>query len=228
MFMEARNSENRFFTIYCEKHAPLEAKRKLESSAANNCNLITKFCRNVEKLFDSYRPRCIEKPIDEETPAYVRQIKKRIAERQQSGRNQHGGEDELFSNPFIKTVRFEVQKYPDYGNVIQIKLDPETGDYLSADYSPPTCSIWKDLICKTHPVWEQVSKSHEWYQPLVYKKYKRLMNGSDELPFDHLVKVKIPRSQRNKRRNADYESDEISYIADEGVYFIENTESRRH
>lgn len=225
MFMEARNSENRFYTIYCEKHAPLEAKRKLESNTANNCNLITKFCRHTEKLFDSYRPRCVERPTDEETPQYIRQLKKRIAEKNSAGRQASRGDDDLFSNPFIKKVRFEVQKYPEYGNVIEIKLEPETGECLSASYTPPTSSIWKDLICKTHPVWEQISKVHDWYQPLVYKKYKRIMNGSDELPFDHLVKVKIPRSQRNKRRNADYDSDEISYLGDEGVYFIQNTES---
>jgi hypothetical protein len=208
VFMEAKNSENRHYTVYCDRHAPLMAKRKLESTALSVCSDITKFCRNIEKIFDTHRHKLEEKPLEEETPAYIRTLKKKKMERNEAS----SFEENLLKNFFIREIKHEIYRYPDFGNLITIKCNSE-GVPQSAEYEPPKKIFLKSAIHKHHKIWSQLAKKNNWQLRNIYKKYKRIMQGCIEGPLDGLLKTKIIR-----RTKADW--------GNQGdVLFIENTES---
>lgn len=208
MYMETKNADNRFYTIYCDRHAPLMAKRKLDSQANSICNDINKFCRYIEKFYDSYRYKFEERPPEEETPAYVRLLHKKRLEKAQSNPLQ----DKLMKNKFIKQVKNELSKFPDFGNVITIKKD-DLGQPASADYEPPKKVFLKSAIHKNHKVWNQLAKKHAWPFANIYKKYKRVLMGSNESPLEGLIKSKPV------KRTKDFDEE-----TEPGVVFVQNTE----
>lgn len=209
VFMEAKNSENRHYTVYCDRHAPLMAKRKLDSTALSVCSDITKFCRNIEKIFDTHKHKLEEKPLEEETPGFIRSLKKKKMERNEIS----SFEENLLKNFFIREIKHEIHRYSDFGNVITIQCDSE-GNAQAAEYEPPKKMFLKSAIHKHHKVWSQLAKKNNWQLRNIYKKYKRVMQGSNEGPLDGLLKTKVFRKNKGDCDNPDE------------VYFIENTERR--
>ena len=209
MFMETKNSENRFYTVYCDRHAPLMAKRKLDSQGNSLCSDITKFCRYIEKFYESYRYKFEDVPREEETPAYVRLMNKKKAEKN----NENSVENGLLKNSFIREVRHELFKFPDYGNVIIINKD-EDGAACQAEYAPPRKVFLRSVIHKTHKVWNNLAKVHAWPYGNIYKKFKRVLMGSTESPLEGLIKPK------QEKRTKDWN-------VEGGVMFVQNQEGRR-
>jgi len=207
MYMETKNADNRFYTIYCDRHAPLMAKRKLDSQAVSICNDITKFCRYIEKFYDSYKYKFDERPPEEETPAYVRLLHKKKLEKAASNSLQ----DKLLKNKFLRQVKCELSKFPDFGNVIAIKKD-DLGLPASADYEQPKKVFLRSAIHKNHKVWNQLAKKHAWPFANIYKKYKRVLMGSTESPLEGLIKSKPVKQSKDSDDEA-------------GVVFVQNTES---
>lgn len=209
VFMEAKNSENRHYTVYCDRHAPLMAKRKLDSTALSICSDITKFCRNIEKIFDTHKGKLEEKPPEEETPAFIRSLKKKKMEKTEA----NSFEENLLKNFFIREVKHEICKFPDFGNVITVKCN---GDGLpqSAEYEPPKKVFLKSAVHKHHRVWSQLAKKNNWQLRNIYKKYKRVLQGVTENPLEGLIKTKSIRKTK------------VDWEATGDVFFIENTESK--
>jgi hypothetical protein len=207
VFMEAKNSDNRHYTVYCDRHAPLMAKRKLDSSALSLCSDITKFCKNIEKIFDTHRHSLEEKPLEEETPGFIRSLKKKKMERNEA----NSFEEYLLKNFFIREVKHEIVKFPDFGNVINIKCSPE-GEPQVAEYEPPKKVFLKSAIHKHHKVWSQLAKKNNWQLRNIYKKYKRILQGVTEGPLDSLLKIKAFKKSK----------DDCEGVGD--VFFFENTE----
>lgn len=209
MFMEIKNSDSRHYTIYCDRHAPLMAKRKLDSTSLSICNDITKFSKHTEKYYDSYRYKFEDKPLEEETPAFIRALKKKKIEKSEV----ETLEERLSKNFFLREVRHELVKFPDFGNVITIRNDSD-GIPDRAEYEPSKKKFLKSAVHKHHKVWSALAKKNNWVLRNVYKKFKRILQGSTEGPLEGLEKPKLIR-----RTKADW-------AASSDIYFVENTESR--
>jgi hypothetical protein len=192
IFMEAKNSDNRYYTIYCEKHAPSMAKRKLEANTISISGDITKFCKNIEKFYDSYKYKRLDQPKEEETPNYIRNLKKLQAEK-----DNQAAQDRLLKNLYMREVRSELQKFPDFGNVLTFHMD-SSGEVDRVEYTEPPKAFLKTTLRADHKVWPLLAQRHNWPQNAVYKKYKRILEGSTESLLDGLVKSKQVRIARDE------------------------------
>jgi hypothetical protein len=214
MFMEARNSENKWFTIYCERHAPLMTKRLLDSYNDSKINEISKFCRYIEKFYESYKYKFDDHPKEEQTPAWMRQNKKKKVEKVDVVSKFQA---KLHKNKFIKEVNYFLNQYSDWANVVTIKVNKD-GEPVEASYTEPKKKFLKSMLPKSHGVWTDVFNVHGWKHKNTFKKYHRLLSGANESPLEGLVKEKVQR-----RRFGEGNGRNLDQV--EGVYFIENRES---
>ena len=78
----------------------------------------------------------------------------------------------------MREVKYELNKFPSYGNVITIKKSLfENGEgflkrnYNFESYTPPTKVFLANKLPKIHKVWSAVAKSRYWKVNSVYQKF---------------------------------------------------------
>lgn len=203
--MEPSEQESQAYTIYCDRHAPLEIKRTIENKRKVAQQEIIKFCRGIEKYYESYKYKFDEIPQSELVPQItyfpnMRRVKV-VTKPQVAPQNLNKKVKELEMDPrmeklkknnrFLREVQYELNKFEEFGNVIKfdkrcIQSSKNDGTlervYTLAEdyYVPPKKRFLYNVVSKNHKVWGKVARNRGWQVHSVYKKYRRILDGSEE------------------------------------------------
>lgn len=203
-------------------------KRELEAKKKSTVQEITKFCRTVEKYYQSYKYKFDLVNPKDKSFFYLKEEKRRNKgyERQTNCDFIHPLYNDLVHDKFMREVDYELNKFPEFGNVIQLKknlINDENGiiqrEYKFMEYEPPKKRFLYNKVPKTHKVWSKMAKSRNWQVKGVYKKYRRLLAGSKEDPLFGLEKKRV------KIKKLKYKFTSVPYReVRNGILFVENKE----
>lgn len=142
--MELSDTDKPGFVLYCERHAPLEVKRAIESKRNSSIQEISKFCRNLERFYEMNKERCEPIPEEEKTAEITYYPKFKMVRNPEnkdavsllfkSGVRSVDLQRDLQmeklrrENRFIREVEHELNKFEEFGNVLKFKWECVNSD----------------------------------------------------------------------------------------------------